>query len=147
MGEGGTDGCSVNPGNAVWPTLAGGVCIDVHSSIHCHRLHNYELARIESVRLRLRPRRLPRLLSVVLMAVVYHPTSCGTNDNRLLLQQLQSNINSFLCQLPEGLVVITGDFNPTSPGLSVTDTKHLTALSQTRGFDQELWYFGLVLDQ
>ena len=133
--------------NAVWPTHAGGVCIDVHASIHSRRLLNYELPRIESVWLRLRPRRLPRLLSIVLMAVVYHPTSCGTNDNRLLLQYLQSNIDSFLCQLPEGLVVITGDFNPTSTGLSVTGTKRLTALSQTQGFDQGLWYFGLVLDQ
>ena len=112
------------------PTHAGGVCICVHSSIHCRRLHDYELPSIESVWLRLRPRRLPRLVSIVLMAVVYQPTSCGTDDNRLLLQHLQSNIDSFLCQHPEGLVVITGDFNPSSTGLSVTDTKRLTGLSQ-----------------
>ena len=67
---------------------------------------------------------------MILVAVVYHSTSCGADDNRALLQHLQVNTGSFLQQHPEGLILRTGDFNPASTGLSLHETTRITNLSQ-----------------
>lgn len=89
------------------PSCAGGVCIYIRSSVPCSRIHDFETPEIESLWIKLRPHRLPRHVSLILVAVVYHSTSCGASDNRALLQHLQVNTGSFLQQHPEGLILIT----------------------------------------
>ena len=84
-----------------------GVCIYIRSSVPCSRIHDFETPEIESLWIKLRPQRLPRHVSLILVAVVYHSTSCGADDNLALLQHLQVNTGSFLQQHPEGLILIT----------------------------------------
>ena len=112
------------------PSCAGGVCIYIRSSVPRSSVHDFEMPEIESSWIKLRPHSLPRHVSMILVAVVYHSTSCGADDNRALLQHLQVNTGSFLQQHPEGLILITGDFNPVSTGLSLHETTCITNLSQ-----------------
>ena len=93
------------------PLFAGGVCIYIRSSMPCSRIHDFETPEIESLWIKLHPHRLPRHVSMILVAVVYHSTNCGADDNRALLEYLQVNTGSFLQQHPEELIIITGDFN------------------------------------
>ncbi|XP_032237538.2 uncharacterized protein LOC116618187 [Nematostella vectensis] len=111
-------------------TSGGGVCVYVDSNISCTRLSDYESQDIESIWIDARPRRLPRKISRILLGSVYHSTSCDEVENCRLLEHLQSNTESFLRNHPEGLVLICGDFNPTSTRFSVVATKRATGLSQ-----------------
>ena len=65
-------------------TTGGGVCIYINSKIPCKRLTGYEDPDIESLWLSIRPFRLPRSISLILLAVIYHPTSCGAAENQAL---------------------------------------------------------------
>ena len=58
----------------------------------------------------------------ILLAVIYHPTSSGALENSELYNHIQSNVDSFLCRHPDAVVIVTGDFNPTSTGFN---DKHL----------------------
>ena len=102
----------------------------IEHSIPCTRLYDYEILEVESLWTKITPYRLPRLVSMILEAVVYHSTSCGSPENQLLLQHLQTNIDSFLRHRPDGLIMITGDFNPTSTGLQLSDTTRILGLAQ-----------------
>ena len=61
---------------------------------------------------------------------VYHPPSSTVEDNQRLLQRIQDNVESFLCNHPEGLPFICGDFNPTSMRITELAVKRATGLSQ-----------------
>ena len=77
-----------------------------------------ECADIESIWLTIHPHRLPRHTSSILLAVVNHPPSSSTEDNNLLKDHLKSNTDLFLADHPDALVIITGDFNPSSTKLN-----------------------------
>ena len=64
------------------------------------------------------------------MAVIYHTTSSGASENWDLYNHIQSNVDAFLRNHPDALVLVTGDFNPTSTGFDVNRVKRLTGLSQ-----------------
>ena len=52
-------------------------------------------------------------------------------ENVILRDHIQSNIDNFLTKHPNAMVIVTGDFNPTSTGLdpkSVCIPNHLTQL-------------------
>ena len=59
----------------------GGVALFVSSTAQCKRLPEIELK--DSLTL-LRPRRLPRSLSCILIGVVYHPPDATTSDNHII---------------------------------------------------------------
>ena len=111
-------------------TIGGGVCIYVNSKIPCQRFIKYEDPGIESLWLSIRPFRLPRSISLILLAVIYHPTSCGAAENQALYNHIQTNVDTFLRNHPNGLVLVTGDFNPLSTGLDGKMIKRLAGLSQ-----------------
>ena len=118
-------------------SVRGGVCIYINCNITCKRLIDFENPAIESLWLSLRPRHLPRSISVILLAVIYHTTSSGTTENLELYNHIQTGVDSFLrCHL-DALVLITGDFNPASTGFNPASTgfdkkqiKRLTGLVQ-----------------
>ena len=111
-------------------TTGGGVCIYINSKILCKRFTGYEDPDIESLWLSIRLFRLPRSISLILLAVIYHPTSCGAAENQALYNHIQSNVDTFLRNHLNGLVLITGDFNPLSTGLDEKMIKRLASLSQ-----------------
>ena len=110
-------------------SIGGGVCIYVNAKLHCRRLTDFESPSIESLWLSIRPRYLPRSISVILLAVIYHSTSAGAMENSELYDHIQSNVDSYLSRHPDALVMVTGDFNPVSTGF---DDKLLKRLSDLR---------------
>ena len=108
----------------------GGVCTYVNSHILCKRLVDFELPDVESLWLTIRPFRLPRAVSVILLGGVYHPPRNGSDENKILLEHIQNNVDSFLFKHPDGLVVVCGDFNPLSTGITKQQTNLSTGLVQ-----------------
>ena len=108
----------------------GGVCVYISSNIHSRRLPQYECSSIESLWLSVRPKWLPRSISVILLAVVYHSTVSHQTENAELYSHIQCNVHSFLQLHPNALVLVTGDFNPRSTGFDAKHVKRLVGLSQ-----------------
>ena len=73
------------------------------------RIHDFENSNIESLWISIRPKRLPRSISVMLLAVIYHTSSCNAAQNVKLYYHTQQNVDLFLCNHPEALVMISGD--------------------------------------
>ena len=111
----------------------GGVAAYVNSKIPCKRLTEFENSdpSIESLWLQLRPRRLPRKVSVILLAVIYHPPQSTVADNEKLVIHIQRNVDSYLRGHPDSLVCVLGDFNPNSTNISPITIKRMCGLIQT----------------
>ena len=90
----------------------------------------FESPSIESLWLSLRPNRLPRSISVILLAVIYHPPSAGGSENNDLYEHIQYNVDIFLRDHPEALVIVTGDFNSPSTGIKERRFQRLSGLRQ-----------------
>ena len=112
------------------PTHAGGVYAYVNSDIPCLRVSEFEFPEIESIWIKARPHRLSRLVSMILIGTIYHPPDSCQEDNLRLLRHIQENVDQFLRDHPEGLVLVSGDFNPTSTGITELTTKRVTGLTQ-----------------
>ena len=67
---------------------------------------NFEDIEIESIWLKIRPYRLPRGTSSVLVAAVYHPPSSVADQNSMLIAHLQKNIENFLASYPQRMVIL-----------------------------------------
>ena len=78
----------------------------------------------------IRPKRLPRSISTILLAVIYHTTSSGATENLELYNHIQHNLDCFLSLHPDTLVIVIGDFNPVSTSFDEKQIKRLTGLSQ-----------------
>lgn len=111
-------------------SLGGGVCAFVHHTMKVRRIQEFENSNVESIWISIRPKRLPRSISVILLAVVYHSTSCNAVQNLELYNHIQQNVDLFLSNHPDALVMVTGDFNPVSTGFSDKRIKQLTGLTQ-----------------
>ena len=108
----------------------GGVCAHIDAHLPCKRLIDYEEHEVESLWISVRPFRLPRSITSILVGVVYHPPHFGATENRVLSEHLMKNSDRFLAKHPDGLIAICGDFNPPSTGLSAQGVKRNTGLSQ-----------------
>ena len=111
-------------------STGGGVCVFVKSHIKGRRIYEFENLEVESLWISIRPSRLPRSISVILLAVIYHSTSSTADANFELYNHIQTNVDNFLSDHPDALVVICGDFNPNSTGFSAIRVKQLTGLHQ-----------------
>ena len=94
--------------------MGGGVFVYVRAIHPCIRQQDFEDTEIESIWLKIRPHSLLRGTSSLLVATVYHPPSSVAEQNSMLIANIQKNIENFLASYSEGMVNITGDFNPTS---------------------------------
>ena len=110
--------------------MGGGECVYVRTIHPCIRLQDFEDTEIESIWLKIRPHRLPRGTSSLLVAAVYHPPSSVAEQNYMLIARLQKNIENFLASYPEGMVIITGDLNPTPTRMKSSDVTMATGLRQ-----------------
>lgn len=107
----------------------GGVCAYINSNMFCRRLTEFESPSIESLWLLVRPKKLPRSVSVILLAVIYHSTASRQSQNAELYSHIQCNVDSFLQLHSDALVLVTGDFNFRSTGLDVNHIKRIVGLS------------------
>ena len=101
-------------------SIGGGICAYDHHSIPAERLTNFELPGLETLWIHLKPYRFPRHTSTILLGVIYHPPSAEAEDNELLIEHVNSNVDSFLNKYPDALIVLTGDFNPNSTNISLS---------------------------
>ena len=53
-------------------------------------------------------------MSTILLGLIYHSTSCAADDNVALIDHMQKVSEAFLLKHPDGLIIINGDFNPTT---------------------------------
>ena len=79
--------------------------------------------------LQIRPGRLPRVLSSILIAVVYHPPHASADDNKLH-DYIQDVVHSSSAGRPDSLTCIVGDFNPNSTNISANLFRQLCRLTQ-----------------
>ena len=129
------------PGNAIamngftifWKDVGkrgGGVAIFVKSNIRCKRLVVPDLSECESEILwfQIGPRRLPRAVSSIVIAFVYHPPHASA-DNYTLYDHIQNVVDSYLAGHPDSLICIVGDFNPNSTNISPNCFRQLCGLT------------------
>ena len=109
--------------------LAEGVCAYINSTMKkAGRI--FETPDIERVWISIRPKWLPRSILVILLAVIYHSTACNAAQNLDLYQYIQQNVDSFLCNHFDALVMITGDFNPVITGFNANRVRQMIGLTQ-----------------
>ena len=100
------------------------MCGYISSNFHSRRLPQYECPSVESLWLSVRLTRLPRSISAILLAVVYHSTVSRRIVPAELYLHIQCNVHSFLHLHPNALVLVKGDFNFRSMGF---DANHAIA--------------------
>ena len=110
----------------------GGIAAFVRARIPCVRLSNIELTNsvLECMWFHVKPFRLPRYVSTILLDVVYHPPHTTAEDNNVLYNHVQKTIDCFLLKYLEAFVCLTGDFNPSSTNTMPSVFKCLCGLMQ-----------------
>ena len=103
-------------------TRGGGIAMYVKSSIQCKILDIIKPPDMitEDMWIQLRPTRLPRQISSILIGVIYHPPRPTADENNMLYDYIQNTVDTYLVDHPDSLVCIVGDFNPNSTHLSET---------------------------
>ena len=86
----------------------GGVACCVRSGLLCPRLQSYEVSGLETMWLMFRSARMPRWLSHIVLAVVYHPPNA---NSRTMSQHIVNCIDEITRAHPKTGVAITIDFN------------------------------------
>lgn len=101
-------------------THAGGIVAYENCRSACKRLSQFHLpldSLTEIMWLQMRPTRLPRQISIMLLGIVYHPPRVKASDNEVLYKQIQRAIDEYSRDHPERLIWIVGDFNPTTTNI------------------------------
>ena len=89
----------------------GGVCIYVKESIESKMLLEFHNDEHEVFWLLLRPRRLPRGFSNIIVACLYHPPDA---DNTTMSEYLKSTLEMVETQFSNSAIILAGDFNKLS---------------------------------
>ena len=87
---------------------SGGVCAYVRKTIKYHVLENLFDASFEVLWLTLRPSRLPRGITNVIVGIMYHPPSA---DDPSMIHYLHESLTSIESQFPNSGTILLGDFN------------------------------------
>ena len=82
----------------------------------------------------MRPHSLPRQITSIVLGVIYHSTSNREPENVILRDHIQKNLDALLLKQPNALVVLTGDFNPTSTGFQAQYIAGVNPLKQLVSF-------------
>ena len=85
---------------------------------------------LESIWISMRPHSLPREVTSIVVGVVYHSTSNGKPENIILRDHVQKNLDAALLKQPNALIILTGDFNPTSTGFNQKYITQVNSLKQ-----------------
>ena len=101
---------------------------------------------MESMWVQLRLYSLLQNISIILLGFVYHSTANSEAENGTLCDHIQRNMESYLLKHPNAMVILTGDFNPTSTGLrsdSISRPNHGKQIVQFNTRDSGIldWFF------
>ena len=86
----------------------GGVACYVKCDVACTRLQSFDVPGLETLWLQFRPARMPRWLSHIVLAIIYHPPKA---NNHVLLQHIVNTVDEITRAHPNAGVAIVGDFN------------------------------------
>ena len=86
----------------------GGVCIYVKDSINYKILYDLMVSKFEVLWIQIRPKRLPRGLTSIIVGTVYHPLSADVSP---MLEFLYTSLSSIEAGFPCCGVILLGDFN------------------------------------
>lgn len=86
----------------------GGVCMKIRNSIACRPLPEFQSDDHEVLWSSIRPRRLPRGFSSIVLGAVYHPPDADCQSMRDYIRDALVKIES---TYPNSAVIIAGDFN------------------------------------
>ena len=86
----------------------GGVCAFIKSSIGFTIIEEFDNPLFECLWLYLRPPRLPRCFSCIIICIIYHPP---LDDEAGLAEYLISSLDSVLDKNPNAGIFLVGDFN------------------------------------
>ena len=111
-------------------TSGGGVCVYLKSTKPSKYLDYCDQSGVESLWVATRPHKLPRQITSIVLAVIYHSTRNRHDENIVLKDHIQKNLDLILSKQPNALVIITGDINPTTTGLKCKDIAQVYHLSQ-----------------
>ena len=89
----------------------GGICAYIKKDIPCIRRLDLESENLECLWLSIRPKRLPRPLSGIVICVVYHPPGLTISEHNDLNEYLINTIDLLRNNHPDLGLVIMGDFN------------------------------------
>ena len=89
----------------------GGVCIYVSNTIPSKRRVDLESPLYECMWIWLRPHRLPRPLSGLIIAVTYNPPDKSSQEQKDFVQYLIDTVDLVINQYPDCGIAILGDFN------------------------------------
>ena len=112
----------------------GGVCIYLDQKIPCKLLESRDQEEVESLWISMRPHSLPRQITSIVLSVIFHCTSNREPENVILRDHIQKNLDALLLKQPNALVVLTGDFNPTSTGFQAQYIAGVNSLKQLVSF-------------
>jgi hypothetical protein len=87
----------------------GGVCMYVRASTPVTILTEYDVEDVEILWCKLRPSRLPRGFSHLIVATVYHPPTA--DDNVLINHITDDTLSKIESTMPHAAIIIAGDFN------------------------------------
>ena len=133
------DSCIAIPGfnlfrkDRIYAT-GGGVCIYLDQKIPCELLQSCDQEEVESLWISIRPHSLPRQITSIVLGIIYHSTSNREPENVILRDHIQKNLDVLLLKQPNALVVLTGDFNPTSTGFQAQYIARVNPLKQLVSF-------------
>lgn len=111
-------------------TSGGGVCVYLDHKVPCKLLKSCDQVEVESIWISMRPHSLPRGITSIVLGVIYHSTSNKEPENIILREHIHKNLDTLLSNQPNALVIVTGDFNPSSTGLKVKDITQVNHLKQ-----------------
>jgi hypothetical protein len=97
-------------------SVGGGVCVYLDDKIPCKLLNSCVEDDVELIWLSVRPYRLPRQITSIILSNIYYPPNSQRNEN-IQKHHVQKNLNGILSEQPNALLIITGVFNPNSTDL------------------------------
>ena len=106
----------------------------IYLEIPCKLLQSCDQEEVESLWISMRPHSLPRQITSIVLGVIYHSTSDREPENVILRDHIQKNLDALLLKQPNALVVLTGDFNPTSTGSQAKYIAGVNPLKQLVSF-------------
>ena len=86
----------------------GGVCTYIKSSIDFTTIDELNDSPFESLWVYLRPNRLPRGFSFIIIGIIYHPPQ---DDDTIFTEHLIASLDAALNKYPNAGIILAGDFN------------------------------------
>ena len=86
----------------------GGVCAYIKSSIGFTTIDELNASSFETLWIYLRPNRLPRGFSCLIIGIIYHPPQ---DDDASFTEHLISSLDTALNKYPNAGIMLVGDFN------------------------------------